>query len=63
MSVCVCVFSSQPILLWLWFAFHGSEEGGGQLTLFTHLQTWVAHFDVDDGKILQMTEFTQLTVW
>lgn len=53
-TVFVCVIT--PILLWLWFAFHCSEKGGGQLTLFAHLQTWVTHFDVDDGEILQMTK-------
>lgn len=59
---CVRVCLTPPILLWLRFAFHGSEEGGGQLTLFTHLQPWVAHFDIDDCEILQMTKITQSTV-
>lgn len=45
--------AASPVLLWLWFAIHGSEEGGGQLTLFSHLQAWVSHFDVNDGEILQ----------
>lgn len=41
-----------PVLLWLGLSFHGGEEGWRQLTLFSHLQTRVAHFDVDDGEIL-----------
>ncbi len=52
---CVSVCVPSPVLLWLWLAFHGSEKGGGQLALLSHLQTWVAHFDVDDGEILQNT--------
>lgn len=56
----MCVPS--PVLLWLWFAIHGSEEGGGQLTLFSHLQAWVSHFDVNDGEILQNILFKQSPV-
>lgn len=41
-----------PVLLRLWLALHGSQQGGGQLALFPHLQARVAHFDVDNGEIL-----------
>lgn len=44
---------SSPVLLGLRFALHCCEQCGGQLALFPHLKTGVAHFDVDDGEILQ----------
>lgn len=44
---------SSPVLLGLRFALHCCEKGGGQLALFPHLEAGVAHFDVDDGEILQ----------
>lgn len=51
-----------PVLLGLWLALHGREKGGGQLALFSHLQTRVAHFDVDDGEILQVAWIKQSPV-
>lgn len=47
------VRSDSPVLLRLWFALHGCEQSGCELTLFGHVQSGVTHLYVDYRKILQ----------
>lgn len=51
---CVVQHTPSPVLLRLRLPFHGSEKGRSQLTLFCYLQAGVAHFNIDDGEVLQM---------